>query len=274
MQANSGWSITGPIPKKNTRRAYAATLSKFLSDYGDRDTHDLTSDEVLSFLNKLTEGNKPQSKKIRFAHLSSFFNFIRNNIDQQFTNPCDNPMIKKLYRTRIPTHWDILEKETVDEIIFRTRKVRNRLILELMAQGGMRIGEVLKLTQGDIRGRKLILQEPKSGKQREFVFIPQKVADRLKDYVGSHCEKFSDRVFPISYEAARLMVLKSGKIVGIHLRPHDLRRHSATYASRSGVPIEIVSKVILRHANLSTTQLYLGKISDTEAIRWIENLYG
>ena len=41
-----------------------------------------------------------------------------------------------------------------------------------------------------------------------------------------------------------------------------------------GVPIEIVSKVILRHANLSTTQCYLGKISDVEAMRWIENLYG
>ena len=60
----------------------------------------------------------------------------------------------------------------------------------------------------------------------------------------------------------------------IHMRPHDLRRHSASYASRSGTPIEIVSKVILRHSNLSTTQRYLGKISDTEAIRWIENLYG
>ena len=35
---------------------------------------------------------------------------------------------------------------------------------------------------------------------------------------------------------------------------HDLRRYAATYASRSGVPIEIVSKVILRHSNLSATQ--------------------
>jgi integrase len=70
------------------------------------------------------------------------------------------------------------------------------------------------------------------------------------------------------------MVFKAGKMVGIHLRPHDLRRHSATYASRSGVPIEIISKLILRHSNLSTTEKYLGKISDTEAIRWIENIYG
>ena len=40
------------------------------------------------------------------------------------------------------------------------------------------------------------------------------------------------------------------------------------------VPLHIIIKVILRHANLSTTQRYLGKVSDAEAMRWIENLYG
>ena len=67
-------------------------------------------------------------------------------------------------------------------------------------------------------------------------------------------------------------------MVGVPLRPHDLRRYATTYASRSGVPIEIVSKVVLRHSNrhsnLSTTQRYPGKITDTEAMRWIENLSG
>ena len=183
-------------------------------------------------------------------------------------------MMRKLFRAKTQAHWDILEKETVDEVIFRTMKPRNRLILELMARGGMRIGEVLKLTLGDIQGRKLTLREPKSGKEREFVFIPQKVSDRLKEYADKNCTNLHDRIFPISYQAARMMVMRAGKLVGIHLRPHDLRRHSATYASRSGVPIEVVSKVILRHSNLSTTQLYLGKISDTEALRWIENIYG
>jgi integrase len=70
------------------------------------------------------------------------------------------------------------------------------------------------------------------------------------------------------------MVKKAGALVGVHLRPHDLRRHAATFASRSGVPSEIVSKVILRHANHSTTQRYLGKVSDGKAVRWIGNLYG
>jgi integrase/recombinase XerD len=142
-----------------------------------------------------------------------------------------------------------------------------------MARGGMRIGEALKLTPGDVHERKLILRDPMSGKGREFVFLPQKVAERLKEYIRQKNIRFDQPIFPICYEAARSMVKHAGEVVGISLRPHDLRRHAATYASRSGVPIEIVSKVILRHANLSTTQVYLGTVSDVEAMRWIENLY-
>jgi len=82
------------------------------------------------------------------------------------------------------------------------------------------------------------------------------------------------RVFSLGYTCASMLVKRAGKKIGIEIRPHDLRRHAATYASRSGVPLEIVSKVILRHANLATTQRYLGKVSDTEAIRWIENIHG
>jgi len=82
-----------------------------------------------------------------------------------------------------------------------------------------------------------------------------------------------DRIFPITYPAARMAVRRAGKLVGTDLKPHDPRRHAATHASRSGTPIEIVSKLILRHANLSTTQRYLGKITDSEAMRWIDNLY-
>ena len=179
-----------------------------------------------------------------------------------------------MFRAKALAAWDILEKEIVDEIIFKTDNPRDRLMLELMARGGMRIGEVLKLTPRDVYGRKLIIRDPKSGKEKEFIFIPQKIADRLKDYIRENRILSENRIFPICYETARSMAKKAGDVVGIHLKPHDLRRHAATFASRSGVPLEIVSKVILRHANLSTTQRYLGKISDVEAIRWIENIHG
>jgi len=183
-------------------------------------------------------------------------------------------MLRKIYRPAKPIQWEVVEKEIVDEIIFRTTKVRNRLLLELMARGGMRAGEVLNLTPKDVSDQKLTIQSPKSGKDAEVVFIPRKVVDRLRSYMKDKQVGPDNRIFPITYAAARIIVKNAGKIAGIELRPHDLRRHAATYASRSGVPIEIVSKLILRHANLSTTQRYLGKTSDSEATRWIENLYG
>ena len=108
----------------------------------------------------------------------------------------------------------------------------------------------------------------------ELVFIPQKVADRLKEYIRDKGIGPDERIFPITYAAARMVVIKAGKLVGIKLRPHDLRRHAATYASRAGTPLEIVSKIILRHSNLSTTQRYLGKVSDIEAMRWIDSIHG
>jgi len=43
------------------------------------------------------------------------------------------------------------------------------------------------------------------------------------------------------------------------------------YDSRSGTPFEIV---VVTTFEPVTTQRYLGKISDTEALKWIENLYG
>ena len=147
-------------------------------------------------------------------------------------------------------------------------------MLELMARGGMRISEVLGLKPADIDDRKLLLHEPKSGRDLEIVFIHQKLCTRLVNFVRDSNIQHNQRIFPITYSGARKMVRKVGEMIGIKLRPHDLRRHAATYASRAGVPIEIISKVILRHSDLSTTQQYLGKVSDIEAIRWIENLHG
>jgi integrase len=234
----------------------------------------ITPEEILSFLTLFTEGTKQSTKRLRYAILSSFFNFVRNSLDADFHNPCDTSLLRKLFKDQKPRQWRILEKEVVDEMIFRTIKLRNRIILELMARGGMRVGEVLKLTADDIDDRKVRIREPKSGKEAEVVFIPHKISERLKQYIREKGIMPNDRIFPITYPAARMVVKKAGKLIGIDLNPHDLRRHAATYASRSGTPLEIISKIILRHSNLSTTQRYLGKVNDVEAMRWIDNLFG
>lgn len=129
----------------------------------------------------------------------AFFNFIKNNLDPDFRNPCDMPMLKKLFRIRRTYQFNIVEKETVDEIIFRTSKPRNRLMLELMARGGMRISEVLKLTPSDIQDRRLTLREPKSGREPRISIQGSKI---------SASSKTADMSVP---EKRRVVILLQGK---------------------------------------------------------------
>ena len=70
-------------------------------------------------------------------------------------------------------------------------------MLELMARRGMRVGEVLKLKAKNVHGRKLILSDPKSGNQTELVFIPKKVADRLREYISAIKIKDRNTVLPL-----------------------------------------------------------------------------
>jgi integrase/recombinase XerD len=104
--------------------------------------------------------------------------------------------------------------------------------------------------------------------------MPEQIGKRLQDYIKQENLFPEDRIFPICYSTARALIRKLGSNLNAVLTPHDLRRYSATYASRNWVPLEIVSKLILRHQDLKTTQAYLGKVTESEAIRWMDILHG
>jgi integrase/recombinase XerD len=124
-----------------------------------------------------------------------------------------------------------------------------------------------------VNDRKLFLRKPKSGREQEVAFMPEAIATRLRSYIISQQFTGDHPLFPICYSTARSFIKKLGEKANVHIRPHDLRRHSGTYASRNGLPLEMVSKVFLRHADLKATQMYLGKVTDAEAIRWVDVLH-
>ena len=73
----------------------------------------------------------------------------------------------------------------------------------------------LNLTPVDIQERTLAIQNPKSGRPGETVYVPRKLLVRLNDYVKVNKVGLNDRIFPISYVAAWSMVKKAGNLVDI-----------------------------------------------------------
>lgn len=216
--------------KVNTVKNYKFVLGKFGDVYNDREMDSITIEDVLSFLTGLSDGRKQNTKRGRYMTLSAFFNLIINTLRPDMKNPCQSPAARALFRKPKAHQWTILDKDIIDEAIYRTVHSRNRLMLELMARGGMRISEVLGLRPIDINDRKLLLHEPKSGREQEVVFIPRKVCARLENYVRDHNIMADQRIFPITYAGARKVVVRIGNMLGVKLRPHDLRRHAAKHS--------------------------------------------
>jgi integrase/recombinase XerD len=260
--------------RKRTIDSYQTLLSVFEQTYGNRFLESLQSDEIYQFLENISGRSAKSTRRLRYAQLKAFFNFIIDKCHHDMKNPCDTSLLSKTFRMPRQVPRTILDKETVDEMIYNTKNPRNRLILELQARCGLRIGELLNMKAQDVSERRLTIKEPKSGKEAEVAFMPEQIAKRMGDYIKATNILPEDHVFPISYSTARMFIRKLGSKLNTSLSPHDLRRYSATYASRNGVPLEIVSKVILRHQDLKTTQIYLGKVSEHEAIRWMDILHG
>ena len=230
--------------------------------------------EISQFLENQTGDSAKATRRLRYAQLKTFFNFIIDQFDVNMKNPCSSSMLSKTFRVPPQKARKILDKEVVDEMIYNAKNLRDRLILELQARCGLRIGELLSLKVADVSDRKLIILEPKSRKDSEVAFMPEQIANRLTEYIKKANLSSEDLIFPICYSTARSLIKYLARRINVEMTPHDLRRHSATFASRNGMPLEIVSKVILRHRDLKTTQIYLGRVSEPEAIRWMDSLHG
>jgi hypothetical protein len=79
----------------------------------ERDLVAITSNEIPSFLSKITEGGKQQTKHGRYSHLKAFFNFIKTNNDARVVFICRKEFlsawvfmgeVKKLGRYRFDTN--------------------------------------------------------------------------------------------------------------------------------------------------------------------------
>ncbi len=131
--------------REKTRESYSYLFRNLEALLGDTAIDDISSQDLYQFLLLLTEGCARSTARLRYAQLKAFFNFVIESIKAAMINPCNDPLLSKTFRAPRTKQRDIMGREVIDEIIYRCRKVRDRLILELQARCGLRIGEVLGL---------------------------------------------------------------------------------------------------------------------------------
>jgi integrase/recombinase XerD len=153
------------------------------------------------------------------------------------------------------------------------RHLRDRFLLALLAETGMRIGQALGLRHADVVSREKVIRIVPRGdnangaraKTRGMHQVPVSAAlIRLySEYMHVEYGALdSDYVFvnlfagplgaPLRYQAVQALVNQLRERTGIEFSCHTLRHSHATDLIRRGVPIEVVSKR-LTHASVTTT---------------------
>lgn len=124
--------------RKRTRESYRFLLQRLEFLLGTRELDSIKPDEIYHFLESILGESAKSTRRLRYAQLKAFFNFIIEKCYPDLRNPCHAPLLSKTYRMPRQVPRTILEKELVDEMIYNTKDPRNRLMLELQARCGLR----------------------------------------------------------------------------------------------------------------------------------------
>ncbi len=156
----------------------------------------------------------------------------------------------------------LMELPTGDDFL----SLRDRAILEIFYQCGLRLSELSELSETAIDWNANLLRIRGKGKKVRMVPFGSIAVQRLKAYLTRRAEKFGlghDRVFlsrsgnPLtSRSIARIVVKYSGKLrEGKSISPHKLRHSFATHMLDNGADLMAVAE-LLGHESVKTTQVY------------------
>ncbi|MBO5846753.1 MAG: tyrosine recombinase XerC [Bacteroidales bacterium] len=253
-------------------------FSLFLTDeYGVDDLSRADADMIRFWLLRLMEeGLSARSVNRKLSSLKSFWRYLlAKGLAKE--NPCRKLLSPKVHKS-LPSFLkkeemeslldDACENEDISEFVAK----RNRLMIEMLLQTGMRRSELMGLALSDVDMSSCLLRvKGKRDKQRLIPFGPM-LQSMIQDYLDSRaqwqaqCEDlydFSDCLFvrengkPLYPQLVyRLVHDKLSQCSSLAKKsPHVLRHSFATTLLNNGAQLNAV-KELLGHANLSATEVY------------------
>lgn len=255
-----------------TITAYTGHLKRFTDFVGDPDAETLGEQQIYDYMLRLSR----QTPKLAAATIRSYLGHLKALLhwaaEKEYLDP-------KLYKYIIlpKVGKKVIKVYSADEIrqIFDTIKatphwieVRNKLIVALMLDSGMRQNEVATLQSAEVDFTLRAVKVHGKGNKERFVPLGEVSLTLLYEYLKICPYKegiflFKDKCGePITNNAIKLFVSKLQRKLGYPLSSHKLRHNFATnyvldqYAEHQSVDIYRLM-AIMGHEEMVTTQNYI-----------------
>lgn len=207
----------------------------------------------------LAESSAPSTRRRRLSALSKYFGFSHPGIQNPYRE-VKRPSMGVVLPGRVA---DPDESRTL--IAFaRTNATpigyRTAAAVALMAGAGLRVGEVVSLTFGDLNPHSgsVRVVDGKGGKTRDVPMSPM-VAEVVQEYAVNTFDAppaSTDRLFSCSTRTIQRDVTNmQAAVQGRNLNPHAFRHGFATAVYRATTDLRLTAD-LLGHASVNTTAIY------------------
>lgn len=253
---------------EHTRLAYQVDIDQFL-DYtlvtNEKELEEINSMVIRGWMVDLIDKNySKRSVNRKLSSLRSFFKWLQKESILKV-----NPMVKiqgPKSEKRLPSfaRTSDLSEEKMEELFDDTFEgIRNRLMIEIFYQTGIRLNELINLKNADIEKDRIKVIGKRS--KERLIPITSKLFSVIESYriqtksLGLRSDylfirKNGDKIYPkLVY---RIINSYLGLVTNLDkCSPHVLRHTFATHMLNNGAGLETL-KDLLGHANLSATQVY------------------
>jgi integrase/recombinase XerD len=177
---------------------------------------------------------------------------------------------------------DSLTPEEIALVLSRANNARDRLMIGLMAYAGLRTFEVLKVSLADFNTKEKTLSIQGKGAKRAQIPLThcwETLHKLLNDYLTAHKKRAEGLLFPDVNSTSIIRSFVNKLLVRLDLKEkkkkvscHSFRHSLAQNLLHKSVPLEAV-QTILRHTNISTTEIYFKKIQSENRLQIPANLF-
>lgn len=258
----------------HTLSAYQQDLSQFITyvstEFALEHFTEVRAKHIRSWMvSMLQAGAMPRTIHRKVAALKSWCRFMRKRGELSI-NPAQQIALPKVSR-RIP---EVISREAMALLLEGTlftadfSGIRDRLMLTLLYETGVRRAELIGLRVGDIDRSTLTLRVLGKGNKERLVPFGEHLSGLLNQYMAVRATEWGsvdEEVLLLSDRGSRMAPRQVYEKVRHYLGmispqekrgPHQLRHTFATHLVGEGADINAV-KELLGHSSLAATQVYL-----------------
>jgi site-specific recombinase XerD len=260
-----------------SRKEYGTDVGQFLGylqSVGVRRLVRVAPPHIEGFLAKLDQRRLAGvTRRRKLAVLRTFFGWLKSN-GQIAANPATTVMPPQT-EDKEPR---VLAKEEYERLLAGVQKPRDRAIIQLLLQTGIRLSEIQRLTISDLNLPSRVMRDSLGtlrilgkGKKTRTVLLNSKACEAMAAWLQVRPKIQGDALFvssrqrPLSprqfqYLAAKYLTQASIRGASVH----TLRHTFATHHIEMGTDLVTVQE-FLGHRSLDTTKLYIGLAKKRQA---------